>query len=77
METGLDLAMITDSDVLDAFAAIQDEASAQNAMKVATDCLAYYPIYYPAFFSAFDADLNPGTYYGSFNGFLYRDFSWK
>ena len=77
METGLNLAMYTEPEVLEAFAAIQDEASAQNAMKLATDCLAYYPIYYPAYFSAFDADLNSGYYYGSYNGFLYRDFSWK
>ena len=76
-ETGLNLAMYTEPDVLEAFGAITDEASTQNAMKVVTDSLAYYPIYYPAFFSCFDADLNAGVYYGSFNGFLYRDFSWK
>ena len=77
MESGLDLAMITDETLLEAFAAIRDEATTQEAMKLATESLAYYPIYYPAFFSAYDADLNNGIYYGSFNGFLYRDFIWK
>lgn len=77
METGLNLAMYTEPDVLEAFAGATDEAGTQNAMKVATESLAYYPIFYPAFFSAFDSNLNSGNYYASYNGFLYRDFSWN
>ena len=77
METGLNLAIYTEPDVLEAFAGATDEAGTQNAMKVATESLAYYPIFYPAFFSAFDSNLNSGNYYASYNGFLYRDFSWN
>ncbi|MGI5883363.1 MAG: ABC transporter substrate-binding protein [Candidatus Spyradocola sp.] len=78
-ETGssLNLAGINDADVQAAFAAMTDEASTQNAMKVATECRAYIPIYYATTFFAFDANLNPGPFYTQFSAFMYRDFSWK
>ena len=77
MESGLDLAMIDDQEIMDAFAAISDEASAQNAMKLATESLAYIPLFYPTTFFAFDNGLNTGEFYTSISAFLYKDFSWK
>ena len=75
--SGLNLSMYEDPDVLEAFSAISDEATTQNAMKVATESLAYIPIYYPTIYFAFDGDLNTGEFYTSVSTFLYKDFSWK
>ncbi len=75
--SGMNLAVYEEPDVLEAFAGITDEATAQNAMKVATESLAYIPIYYPTTYFAFDSDLNVGEFYTSVSAFLYKDFSWK
>jgi peptide/nickel transport system substrate-binding protein len=74
--TGMNLAMYEEPDVLEAFSAITDEASTQEAMRVVVDSMAYYPIYYPAYFVAYDSDLIPGEYLTSFNCYLFRQFSW-
>lgn len=75
--TGMNLAAYPDTDVLEVFGTITDEASAQNAMKVATEPLAYIPLFYPTTFIAFDGDLNVGEFYNSVSTFLFREFSWK
>ncbi len=75
--SGMNLAMYEEPDVLEAFSAISDEATTQNAMKVATESLAYIPIYYPTIYFAFDGDLNTGEFYTSVSTFLFKDFSWK
>ena len=75
--SGMNLAMYEEPDVLEAFGAIADEATTQEAMKAATESLAYIPIYYPTVFFAFDSDLNTGDFYTSISTFLYKDFSWK
>ena len=75
--TDLNLAVYDGQDVLDAFAAVKDEASTQEAMKVVTESLAYMPVFYPYAFYIFDSDLNVGDWYASLSGFLFKDFSWK
>lgn len=77
MNSGLDFAQINDSSILDAFDAISDEASAQNAMKVSTESLAYVPLYYPATFLVYDAGLTVGEYNTSLSCYLFHEFSWK
>ena len=73
----LNLAVYDGQDVQDAFAAMKDEASTQEAMKIATESLAYMPVFYPYAFYIFDSDLNVGELYATYSGFLYKDFSWK
>ena len=75
--TDLNLAVYDGQDVQDAFAAMKDEASTQEAMKVVTESLAYMPVFYPYAFYIFDSDLNVGELYATYSGFLYKDFSWK
>ena len=75
--TGMNLAGYEEPDVLEAFAAIKDEETTHNAMKVATESLAYIPLFYPTIFLAFDADVEPGDFYIGINTFLYREFAWK
>ena len=77
MESGLDLAGITDQTVTDAFAAMVDEETTHAAMKAATESNAYIPLFYNMYFYAFDGGLNYGPLYNEFSGFLFRDFSWK
>ena len=77
MESGIDLAGITDESVSAAFAAMTDEATTHAAMQAATASNAYIPLFYNTYFYAFDGDLNYGPIYNEFSGFLYRDFSWK
>ena len=77
MESGIDLAGITDESVSAAFAAMTDEATTHAAMQAATASNAYIPLFYNTYFYAFDGDLNYGPMYNEFSGFLYRDFSWK
>ena len=77
VDSGIDLAGIDDPAILDAFNAISDEATTQNAMKVATESLAYIPLFYNTTFFAYDSNLNPGTYSTQLSTFMYREFSWK
>ena len=77
MNSGLDFAQINDSSILDAFDAISDEASAQNAMKVSTESLADVPLYYPSTFLVYDAGLTVGEYNTSLSCYLFHEFSWK
>ena len=77
-ESGLDLAGYTDQAIVDTFAAISDEASAQKAMRDAIDTLAYYPLFYPTSYFAYDTDLDLGTDFGKYgNVIIYKEFSWK
>lgn len=77
MDSGINLAGITDDEVTAAFAAMTDEASTQAAMKTATESHAYIPLFYNTYFYAFDSDLNYGPMYNEISAFLYSDFSWK
>ncbi len=75
--TDLNLAAYDGQDVMDAFAAIKDEASTHEAMKVSTESLAYMPLFYPYAYYIFDSNLNVGPLYAAHSGFFYKDFSWK
>lgn len=77
MDSGIDLAGITDEEVTAAFGAMVDEATTQAAMKAATESHAYIPLFYNTYFYAYDSDLNYGPVYNEVSGMLYRDFSWK
>ena len=77
LETGLNLSGINDPQIQAVFDAITDEASAQAAMKTATESRAYIPLFYNTTFLAYDADVNAGPFYTQFSAFMYRDFSWK
>ena len=75
--SGIDLSGINDPEITAAFSAMTDEATTQNAMKVATESLAYIPLFYNTAFYAFDSNLNAGAYSAELTNFLYREFSWK
>ena len=75
--SGIDLSGINDPEITAAFSAMTDEATTQNAMKVATESLAYIPLFYNTAFYAFDSNLNAGAYSSELTNFLYREFSWK
>lgn len=77
MSSGIDLAGIEDPEIQAAFEAISDEASTQNAMKVATESLAYIPLFYNTNFYAADSNLNVGPYSTELSLFMFRQFSWK
>ncbi|MBR0342705.1 MAG: ABC transporter substrate-binding protein [Oscillospiraceae bacterium] len=75
MASGLDLAGYTDPAILETFAAINDEASTQKAMRDAVDTVAYYPLFSPVTYLAYDSNLEIGDYA---NGLVYmRDIYWK
>ena len=77
VETGLDLAGVTDQAILDAFAAAKDKDGFQNAMKVTTEALHYIPLYYYSQLLVGDGDLNMGEFNVSLTCYLFREFSWK
>ena len=75
MASGLDLAGYTDPAILETFAAINDEASTQKAMRDAVDTVAYYPLFSPVTYIAYDSNLEIGDFA---NGLVYmRDIYWK
>jgi len=75
--SGLDLAGYDGSDgILDTFAAINDEASAQKAMRDVVNTLAYYPLFYPVNYTACDSNLDLGPDFGEYETFI-KNFSWK
>ena len=76
MTSGLDLAGYTDPAILDTFAAIKDEASAQKAMREAIDTLAYYPLFSPVSYVAIDSNLDLGENYENGTNFM-KDAFWK
>ena len=63
--------------VLDAFAAIKDEATTQEAMQAVVDANIYLPLSYTTAFLAYDADLNNGPFYTGSGLVFIREFSWK
>ncbi|MBQ6663754.1 MAG: ABC transporter substrate-binding protein [Firmicutes bacterium] len=75
--TDLNISFYTGQDVMDAFDAIKDEASTQEAMKVVTETLAYMPVYYPYAYYIFDDQLNVGEMNSATSAFFFREFSWK
>ncbi len=77
LDSGINLSGIDDSAILETFSNMTDEASTQEAMKAATESLAYIPLFYNSDHYAFDSNLNPGPYNVELSGFLYREFSWK
>ena len=76
--SGMDLAGYdgTKTGILDTFAAINDEASAQKAMREVVDTVAYYPLFYPVNYTACDSNLDLGPDFGEVDTF-FKDFSWK
>ncbi|MDO5137092.1 MAG: ABC transporter substrate-binding protein [Oscillospiraceae bacterium] len=75
MNSGLDLAGYTDPAILETFAAIEDEASAQKAMREAVETVAYYPLFSPVNYIAYDSNLEIGDYA---NGLVFLcDMYWK
>lgn len=78
--TGLNLSGVSEEDakpVLDAFAAMKDEATTHDAMQAVVDSNIYLPLSYTTAFLAYDADLNNGPFYTGSGLVFIREFSWK
>lgn len=77
MGTGLNLAGYVDDELLAKIYACNTEETVHEAMKEATETLAYIPVFSPALYFGFDDGLDHPEFLNSMSGFLYRYFSWK
>ncbi len=78
--SGLNLSGVTEEEakpVLDAFAAVRDEATTQEAMQAVVDSNIYIPLSYTTTFLAFDGNLNTAPFYTGSGIIFFREFSWK